>query len=224
MQFTIYRDESRKNIIEKLLNSNLINDPPIVSTKKNIIENIASFLVDIKLNIVLSDGFKINKIRLLNGKILPSINNKISSLIQHFNIRTSYVATIDKKVLNDIRNFYQKLENVEIKPEETIIFDVSHEKNLQRVLSEQQFKSNNNVISAPIVENSEKQPFVSTEFVNNQAVLEPFSTEIVEMQPQKENNKKNKVAGYIAFALLGTLGAAILVFASISIGVKIMNM
>jgi len=234
MQYSIYRNNVNFENIENLINKNINSTTPLITINKNNLKNISNFLSIVKINATYNNGFKINEIVLLGGKIKSSINNKINNIMQQFNIKSSYVATIDKNIVNGVSIFYTKIEDIVKREEPIVVFDVSKEDNLQRILSENNSIENTVVTNNTLVA-SANQPQTSS--INNENItqnsLDPFATMNVNNTQNINNNTQvnpttkkndNKALKTIGLILLGIILTLLLVWASISIGVKIMNM
>lgn len=259
MHYILQKQDTKNSKLEELLNSqqNPNTAIPIVTVNKNVANNISSFCTGIKIHVAYDNGLNIGKIELLNGAIKPIHNRKIGNIIQQFNIRSSYVATIEKQLIDGITNFYNQMKETQSQhqtylqipqQDQAPIFDVSHESNLQRVLVSNpttKISTPNTPIENAIQELStipveipktttnKEQPIQENynNIVNfdqvNQSTIATTQTEPKAKTLTLQNPKKSgfrKLAGYINIVMLGTIAATLLIFASILIGVKIMNM
>lgn len=258
MYYTLQKQDVKNSKLEELLNSqqNSNVEIPIATVSKNVANNISAFCTGLKIHVAYNNGLNVGEIELLNGLVKPIHNRKVGNIIQQFNIRSSYVATIEKQLADGIITFYHQMKEVQkqyqtepqIPQDQTLFFDASHESNLQRVLAVSPaptISTPNTVIESAIQELStipvetpnntidREQPI--QENYNNIVKFDEVNQSIIATTPDApkaktltlQNPKKNgfrKLAGYINVVMLGTIAAALLIFASILIGVKIMNM
>ena len=231
MQYSIYKSNVNLEKIEDLLNINSVT--PLITIDKNKLKNISDLLSEVRINATYNNDFKINAIVLLGGKVKSSLDNKINNISQQFNIRSSYVATIDKNIVNGVAEFYSKIEDKKIEENPVVVFDVSKENNLQRILSDNNSNVNVTINNNTPVEGANPQQAMLNNENTSQNNIDPFATmDVNNIQNNNNNtsvnstpkNNNNKVLKTIGLVVLGIILTVLLVWASISIGVKIMNM
>lgn len=231
MQYSIYKSNVNLEKIEDLLNINSVT--PLITIDKNKLKNISDLLSEVRINATYNNDFKINEIVLLGGKVKSSLDNKINNISQQFNIRSSYVATIDKNIVNGVAEFYSKIEDKKIEENPVVVFDVSKENNLQRILSDNNSNVNVTINNNTPVEVANPQQAMLNNENTSQNNIDPFATmDVNNIQNNNNNtsvnstpkNNNNKVLKTIGLVVLGIILTVLLVWASISIGVKIMNM
>ena len=201
--YTLYNNSDQKQRLTPLLSLQKL-DTPILSADKKRVEEIMDFLTSAKISIKLDNGLQINSIEILKGKVKPSQNAITKSIIQNFNIRSSYVATVDKSIIDQIGDFYHTLTLPEHINKPKIIFDASQEENLQKALHmtlATQKKKNTNLEQS----------------------LEQVNEEKGKTKKLTKSGRTKKITGYATVFMLGTTAAALLTFASVLIGIKILN-
>ena len=201
--YTLYNNSDQKQRLTPLLSLQKL-DTPILSADKKRVEEIMDFLTSAKISIKLDNGLQINSIEILKGKVKPSQNAITKSIIQNFNIRSSYVATVDKSIIDQIGDFYHTLTLPEHINKPKIIFDASQEENLQKAL--------HMTLAAPLPKNT-----------NLEQSLEQVNEEKRKTKKLTKSGRTKKITGYATVFMLGTIAAALLTFASVLIGIKILN-
>lgn len=129
-KYIMYNDERQQQLTELLS----LQNPtiPVLTANKKKMQYLATFLKDVKLvTEIINGSLVINSIEMskIKIKIIPNAISK--EIIQHFNTKSAYVATTEKKILNKIENFYCQLY---CGSENKVIFNTSLESNLQRAL------------------------------------------------------------------------------------------
>ena len=162
------------------------------------------FLTSAKISVKLDNGLQINSIEILKGRVKPSQNAITKSIIQNFNIRSSYVANVDKSIIDQIGDFYHTLTLPEHINKPKIIFDASQEENLQKAL--------HMALATPLPKNT-----------NLEQSLEQVNEEKGKTKKLTKSGRTKKITGYATVFMLGTIAAAPLTFASVLIGIKILN-
>ncbi len=201
--YTLYNNSDQKQRLTPLLSLQKL-DTPILSADKKRVEEIMDFLTSAKISIKLDNGLQINSIEILKGKVKPSQNAITKSIIQNFNIRSSYVATVDKSIIDQIGDFYHTLTLPEHINKPKIIFDASQEENLQKAL--------HMTLATPLPKNT-----------NLEQSLEQVNEEKGKTKKLTKSGRTKKITGYATVFMLGTIAAALLTFASVLIGIKILN-
>ena len=201
--YTLYNNSDQKQRLTPLLSLQKL-DTPILSADKKRVEEIMDFLTSAKISVKLDNGLQINSIEILKGKVKPSQNAITKSIIQNFNIRSSYVATVDKSIIDQIGDFYHTLTLPEHINKPKIIFDASQEENLQKAL--------HMTLAAPLPKNT-----------NLEQSLEQVNEEKRKTKKLTKSGRTKKITGYATVFMLGTIAAALLTFASVLIGIKILN-
>ena len=201
--YTLYNNSDQKQRLTPLLSLQKL-DTPILSADKKRVEEIMDFLTSAKISVKLDNGLQINSIEILKGKVKPSQNAITKSIIQNFNIRSSYVATVDKSIIDQIGDFYHTLTLPEHINKPKIIFDASQEENLQKAL--------HMTLAAPLPKNT-----------NLEQSLEQVNEEKGKTKKLTKSGRTKKITGYATVFMLGTIAAALLTFASVLIGIKILN-
>lgn len=201
--YTLYNNSDQKQLLTPLLSLQKL-DTPILSADKKRVEEIMDFLTSAKISIKLDNGLQINSIEILKGKVKPSQNAITKSIIQNFNIRSSYVATVDKSIIDQIGDFYHTLTLPEHINKPKIIFDASQEENLQKAL--------HMTLATPLPKNT-----------NLEQSLEQVNEEKGKTKKLTKSGRTKKITGYATVFMLGTIAAALLTFASVLIGIKILN-
>lgn len=201
--YTLYNNSDQKQCLTPLLSLQKL-DTPILSADKKRVEEIMDFLTSAKISIKLDNGLQINSIEILKGKVKPSQNAITKSIIQNFNIRSSYVATVDKSIIDQIGDFYHTLTLPEHINKPKIIFDASQEENLQKAL--------HMTLATPLPKNT-----------NLEQSLEQVNEEKGKTKKLTKSGRTKKITGYATVFMLGTTAAALLTFASVLIGIKILN-
>lgn len=201
--YTLYNNSDQKQRLTPLLSLQKL-DTPILSADKKRVEEIMDFLTSAKISIKLDNGLQINSIEILKGKVKPSQNAITKSIIQNFNIRSSYVATVDKSIIDQIGDFYHTLTLPEHINKPKIIFDASQEENLQKAL--------HMTLATPLPKNT-----------NLEQSLEQVNEEKGKTKKLTKSGRTKKITGYATVFMLGTTAAALLTFASVLIGIKILN-
>lgn len=201
--YTLYNNSDQKQRLTPLLSLQKL-DTPILSADKKRVEEIMDFLTSAKISVKLDNGLQINSIEILKGKVKPSQNAITKSIIQNFNIRSSYVATVDKSIIDQIGDFYHTLTLPEHINKPKIIFDASQEENLQKAL--------HMTLATPLPKNT-----------NLEQPLEQVNEEKGKTKKLTKNGGTKKITGYATVFMLGTIAAALLTFASVLIGIKILN-
>ena len=201
--YTLYNNSDQKQRLTPLLSLQKL-DTPILSADKKRVKEIMDFLTSAKISVKLDNGLQINSIEILKGKVKPSQNAITKSIIQNFNIRSSYVATVDKSIIDQIGDFYHTLTLPEHINKPKIIFDASQEENLQKAL--------HMTLAAPLPKNT-----------NLEQSLEQVNEEKRKTKKLTKSGRTKKITGYATVFMLGTIAAALLTFASVLIGIKILN-
>ena len=201
--YTLYNNSDQKQRLTPLLSLQKL-DTPILSADKKRVKEIMDFLTSAKISVKLDNGLQINSIEILKGKVKPSQNAITKSIIQNFNIRSSYVATVDKSIIDQIGDFYHTLTLPEHINKPKIIFDASQEENLQKAL--------HMTLAAPLPKNT-----------NLEQSLEQVNEEKGKTKKLTKSGRTKKITGYATVFMLGTIAAALLTFASVLIGIKILN-
>lgn len=201
--YTLYNNSDQKQRLTPLLSLQKL-DTPILSADKKRVKEIMDFLTSAKISIKLDNGLQINSIEILKGKVKPSQNAITKSIIQNFNIRSSYVATVDKSIIDQIGDFYHTLTLPEHINKPKIIFDASQEENLQKAL--------HMTLATPLPKNT-----------NLEQSLEQVNEEKGKTKKLTKSGRTKKITGYATVFMLGTTAAALLTFASVLIGIKILN-
>lgn len=201
--YTLYNNSDQKQRLTPLLSLQKL-DTPILSADKKRVKEIMDFLTSAKISIKLDNGLQINSIEILKGKVKPSQNAITKSIIQNFNIRSSYVATVDKSIIDQIGDFYHTLTLPEHINKPKIIFDASQEENLQKAL--------HMTLATPLPKNT-----------NLEQSLEQVNEEKGKTKKLTKSGRTKKITGYATVFMLGTIAAALLTFASVLIGIKILN-
>lgn len=201
--YTLYNNSDQKQRLTPLLSLQKL-DTPILSADKKRVEEIMDFLTSAKISVKLDNGLQINSIEILKGKVKPSQNAITKSIIQNFNIRSSYVATVDKSIIDQIGDFYHTLTLPEHINKPKIIFDASQEENLQKAL--------HMTLATPLPKNT-----------NLEQPLEQVNEEKGKTKKLTKSGRTKKITGYATVFMLGTIAAALLTFASVLIGIKILN-
>ena len=201
--YTLYNNSDQKQRLTPLLSLQKL-DTPILSADKKRVEEIMDFLTSAKISVKLDNGLQINSIEILKGKVKPSQNAITKSIIQNFNIRSSYVATVDKSIIDQIGDFYHTLTLPEHINKPKIIFDASQEENLQKAL--------HMTLATPLPKNT-----------NLEQSLEQVNEEKGKTKKLTKSGRTKKITGYATVFMLGTTAAALLTFASVLIGIKILN-
>lgn len=201
--YTLYNNSDQKQRLTPLLSLQKL-DTPILSADKKRVKEIMDFLTSAKISIKLDNGLQINSIEILKGRVKPSQNAITKSIIQNFNIRSSYVATVDKSIIDQIGDFYHTLTLPEHINKPKIIFDASQEENLQKAL--------HMTLATPLPKNT-----------NLEQPLEQVNEEKGKTKKLTKSGRTKKITGYATVFMLGTIAAALLTFASILIGIKILN-
>lgn len=201
--YTLYNNSDQKQRLTPLLSLQKL-DTPILSADKKRVEEIMDFLTSAKISVKLDNGLQINSIEILKGKVKPSQNAITKSIIQNFNIRSSYVATVDKSIIDQIGDFYHTLTLPEHINKPKIIFDASQEENLQKAL--------HMTLATPLPKNT-----------NLEQSLEQVNKEKGKTKKLTKSGRTKKITGYATVFMLGTIAAALLTFASVLIGIKILN-
>lgn len=201
--YTLYNNSDQKQRLTPLLSLQKL-DTPILSADKKRVEEIMDFLTSAKISVKLDNGLQINSIEILKGKVKPSQNAITKSIIQNFNIRSSYVATVDKSIIDQIGDFYHTLTLPEHINKPKIIFDASQEENLQKAL--------HMTLATPLPKNT-----------NLEQSLEQVNEEKGKTKKLTKSGRTKKITGYATVFMLGTIAAALLTFASVLIGIKILN-
>ena len=201
--YTLYNNSDQKQRLTPLLSLQKL-DTPILSADKKRVEEIMDFLTSAKISVKLDNGLQINSIEILKGKVKPSQNAITKSIIQNFNIRSSYVATVDKSIIDQIGDFYHTLTLPEHINKPKIIFDASQEENLQKAL--------HMTLATPLPKNT-----------NLEQSLEQVNEEKRKTKKLTKSGRTKKITGYATVFMLGTTAAALLTFASVLIGIKILN-
>ena len=201
--YTLYNNSDQKQRLTPLLSLQKL-DTPILSADKKRVEEIMDFLTSAKISIKLDNGLQINSIEILKGKVKPSQNAITKSIIQNFNIRSSYVATVDKSIIDQIGDLYHTLTLPEHINKPKIIFDASQEENLQKAL--------HMTLATPLPKNT-----------NLEQSLEQVNEEKGKTKKLTKSGRTKKITGYATVFMLGTIAAALLTFASVLIGIKILN-
>lgn len=201
--YTLYNNSDQKQRLTPLLSLQKL-DTPILSADKKRVEEIMDFLTSAKISVKLDNGLQINSIEILKGKVKPSQNAITKSIIQNFNIRSSYVATVDKSIIDQIGDFYHTLTLPDHINKPKIIFDASQEENLQKAL--------HMTLAAPLPKNT-----------NLEQSLEQVNEEKGKTKKLTKSGRTKKITGYATVFMLGTIAAALLTFASVLIGIKILN-
>lgn len=191
--YILYNDDKHKQIIELLSLQN--STMPVLSVNKKTVENIVGFLKKVKLVTKIVNGsLVIVYIDMLKVKIKLHSNVLNKKIVQQFNVRSSYIATADRNILNRVKTFYYQL-NSRSKTNK-IIFDASEERNLQRALH-MDFSNNDN---------------------NNQLV------DFQQNEVKDIIKSENKETGYVNIFILCTIIAVLLISISIVIIPKILNL
>ena len=138
--YVIYNDDSVKLKVLDVVAKVGLKDPICTISKKKL-ENIVSFVSDVKIDC--SDGFKINDFK-FEGNVIKSRENVLNSEDKYkFDVKKSYIATIDKKTANDVVKFYDIVKSVVEKNDENVdekkpkenkvedIFDVKTDDNVE---------------------------------------------------------------------------------------------
>lgn len=201
--YTLYNNSDQKQRLTPLLSLQKL-DTPILSADKKRVEEIMDFLTSAKISVKLDNGLQINSIEILKGRVKPSQNAITKSIIQNFNIRSSYVATVDKSIIDQIGDFYHTLTLPEHINKPKIIFDASQEENLQKAL--------HMTLATPLPKNT-----------NLEQSLEQVNEEKGKTKKLTKSGRTKKITGYATVFMLGTIAAALLTFASVLIGIKILN-
>ena len=203
-KYMLYNTVEKRQQIEPLLTTTQ-QTIPLISEKKQVVANVSSFLMGIKITATLEDKLVINGIDTLTAKIKPIQNTITKSIPQKFNIKLSYVASVDKKIIQKISEFYHKLAPIREINIPKVFFDASQENNLQKALH--MSLSTQLPTSTEVPKTSENE-----------------NTEIkVKSKTLVKESKAKKITGYATVFMLGTIAAALLTLASILIGIKILN-
>lgn len=127
--YKVYYNESLEKMLSSLVvTSKLGNNLVVVSRKK--VDGLCSFFDE--LSVVYDKNNRVREINFDDVKVKASEDIIDFSQVYNFNIRSAYVATIDKKIINDVINFY---DIIKMKDNGGIIFDASRETRLQTALN-----------------------------------------------------------------------------------------
>lgn len=202
MQITckIYNNDFVKSKLSScVILATVKNSIGFLSTKKS--SNLAEFFDDITVNCSIdSNGLVINEIDYDTVKI-KSINNVLVPNGDYkFGIRKSYVATIDKNIVNKVTNFYGIIRNV-VNVNNKVVFDASKETRLQDALN--------------------------TEFVNPNSVnIQPTNVNVAvnnvaAVDNSRINSNNNKIKGQIHIFWLCIFASIIVTTFGILIGIGV---
>ena len=152
--YKVYYNESLEKTLSSLVvTSKLGNNFVDVSRKK--VDDLCSFFDE--LSVVYDKNNRVREINFDDVKVKASEDIIDFSQVYNFNIRSAYVATIDKKIINDVINFY---DIIKMKDNGGIIFDASRETRLQTALNTALVKPESKNVKEDKVEEKKEEKLV----------------------------------------------------------------
>ena len=196
--YSIYNDDSVKLLISGINVSGVVKEP-VCSIEKKKLENVVDLFNDVKIDC--SDGFVINSIKYNDSVINPRSGVLDLDKKYNFDVKKSYIATTDKKIVNLIINFYEIVKDV-TENKTNDIFDIKNDEMPEEKVEEMEVDTSSDNVVFDASKETKLQDALNMQFVNPNKDGEETANSNVEEQKEVENSdvsKSKKNGGYKIF-------------------------